>query len=136
MASAISSPRRDRRPPGLVTVAKNLVRLLVVLVVLITSADTPAQDGGDPTAEDAKYIYSCDDLVMDRTLVRGSVAIMGDIVCAETKIIEVAQGYGDVFIFAETIMWIKGVIFEIPKGTRVNFGAAGFVFESNEVCMA
>ncbi|CAM9866498.1 unnamed protein product, partial [Ectocarpus sp. 8 AP-2014] len=29
-------------------------------------------------------------------------------------------------------MWTKGVIFEIPKGTRVDFGAAAFVFESNE----
>ncbi|CAM9151367.1 unnamed protein product, partial [Ectocarpus sp. 12 AP-2014] len=29
-------------------------------------------------------------------------------------------------------MWTKGVIFEIPKGTRVDFGAAAFVFVSNE----
>ncbi|CBN74686.1 conserved unknown protein [Ectocarpus siliculosus] len=135
MTTVISSPRRGCRPPGLVTVAKNLLRLLVVLVVLITSAaaDTPAQDGGEPTSEDTTtYIYSCDDLAMDTTLVRGSVAIMGDIICDKTKIIEVAQGYGDVLIFADTIMWTKGVIFEIPKGTRVDFGAPAFVFVSNE----
>ncbi|CAB1118928.1 unnamed protein product [Ectocarpus sp. CCAP 1310/34] len=134
MTTAISYPRRGCHPPGLVTVANNLLRLLVVLVVLITSAaaDTPGQDGGELTAEDATYIYSCDDLVMDRTVVRGSVALMGNITCAETKIIEVAQGYGDVYIVAETVMWTKGVIFEIPKGTRVDFGAAAFVFESNE----
>ncbi|CBN74704.1 hypothetical protein Esi_0037_0139 [Ectocarpus siliculosus] len=135
MSTVISSPRRGCRPPGLVTVAKNLLRLLVVLVVLITSAaaDTPAQDGGEPTSEDTTtYIYSCDDLAMDTTLVRGSVAIMGDIICDKTKIIEVAQGYGDVLIFADTIMWTKGVIFEIPKGTRVDFGAPAFVFVSNE----
>ncbi|CAB1111985.1 unnamed protein product [Ectocarpus sp. CCAP 1310/34] len=89
MTAAISSPRRGCHPPGLVTVAKNLLRLLVVLVVLITSAaaDTPGQDGGEPTAEDATYIYICDDIVMDRTLVLGSVAFMGDIVC-ETNVWE------------------------------------------------
>ncbi|CAB1118927.1 unnamed protein product [Ectocarpus sp. CCAP 1310/34] len=87
MTTAIPSPRRGCHPPGLVTVAKNLLRLLVVLVVLITSAaaDTPGQDGGEPTAEVATYIHSCDDLVMDRTVVRGSVALMGNIICAETK---------------------------------------------------
>ncbi|CAM9893310.1 unnamed protein product, partial [Ectocarpus sp. 13 AM-2016] len=134
MTTAISFLRRGCHPPGLVTVGKSFLRLLVVLVVLITSAaaDTPAQDMGEPTAEHDTYIHSCDDLVMDRTLVRGSVALMGNIICAETKIIEVAQGYGDVLTFAETIMWTKGVIFEIPEGTRVDFGAAAFVFESNE----
>ncbi|CAB1118930.1 unnamed protein product [Ectocarpus sp. CCAP 1310/34] len=156
--TVISSPRRGRHPPGLVTVAKHLLRLLVLLVVLITSAaaDTHGQDGEEPIGEHATYIYSCDDLVMDRTVVRGSVVFMGDIICADTKaqsqlhavrsihaptmhdfavserIIEVAQGYGDVLIFAETIMWTKGVIFEIPQDTRVDFGAAAFVFVSNE----
>lgn len=53
-----------------------------------------------------------------------------------------AQGYGDVNIVAKnpvttcTIMRTKGVIFDIPEGTRVDFSAAAFILERNEVCMA